>query len=96
MADKRLKASDFPTEVLALFDRYVHGMIDRRGFLGACAMLPVRRCRMRSYRISHFARHAKRCAHIGSQAMRSRTRKLAQYLPPQPARGVLECPCLPA
>ena len=29
----RLKASDFPREVLTLFDRYVHGMIDRRAFL---------------------------------------------------------------
>ena len=29
----RLKASDFPQEVLALFDRYVHGLIDRRGFV---------------------------------------------------------------
>ena len=30
---QRLKASDFPQEVLTLFDRYVHGMIDRRGFM---------------------------------------------------------------
>jgi len=28
-----MKASDFPKEVLSLFDRYVHGGIDRRGFL---------------------------------------------------------------
>ena len=27
------KASDFPPEVLILFDEYVHGVIDRRGFL---------------------------------------------------------------
>ena len=31
--DGRLNASDFPQEVLTLFDRYVHGMIDRRGFM---------------------------------------------------------------
>jgi carboxymethylenebutenolidase len=30
---ERMKASDFPKEVLALFDRYVHGGIDRRGFI---------------------------------------------------------------
>ncbi len=30
---KRMKATDFPKEVLTLFDRYVHGMIDRRAFL---------------------------------------------------------------
>jgi carboxymethylenebutenolidase len=30
---QRLNASDFPQEVLTLFDRYVHGMIDRRGFM---------------------------------------------------------------
>jgi len=30
---QRMKASDFPKEVLSLFDRYVHGGIDRRGFL---------------------------------------------------------------
>lgn len=29
----RMKASDFPQEVLRLFDRYVHGDLDRRGFL---------------------------------------------------------------
>ena len=29
----RLKASDFPQEVLDLFDRYVHGLIDRRAFM---------------------------------------------------------------
>ena len=29
----RLRASDFPQEVLALFDQYVHGLIDRRGFM---------------------------------------------------------------
>ena len=29
----RKKASDFPQEVLRLFDRYAHGEIDRRGFL---------------------------------------------------------------
>lgn len=29
----RSKASDFDPEVLRLFDQYVHGMIDRRGFL---------------------------------------------------------------
>jgi carboxymethylenebutenolidase len=30
---ERLKATDFPNEVLNLFDHYVHGMIDRREFL---------------------------------------------------------------
>ena len=29
----RKKASDFPQELLNLFDRYVHGDLDRRGFL---------------------------------------------------------------
>src|SRR5260370_22143990 len=29
----RMKASDFPQELLNLFDRYVHGDIDRRAFL---------------------------------------------------------------
>ncbi|HRJ20576.1 MAG TPA: dienelactone hydrolase family protein [Bryobacteraceae bacterium] len=28
-----MKASDFPQEVLRLFDRYAHGEIDRRGFI---------------------------------------------------------------
>jgi len=35
----RLKASDFDPEVLKLFDQYVHGVIDRRGFLGKAASL---------------------------------------------------------
>jgi carboxymethylenebutenolidase len=30
---ERKKASDYPQELLDLFDRYVHGDIDRRGFL---------------------------------------------------------------
>ena len=29
----RKKASDFPQELLDLFDHYVHGEIDRRSFL---------------------------------------------------------------
>src|SRR3984885_14784931 len=29
----RQKATDFPQELLDLFDRYVHGDVDRRGFL---------------------------------------------------------------
>jgi carboxymethylenebutenolidase len=36
--DKPLtKASDFPPEVLSLFDKYVHNVIDRRGFLEGAA-----------------------------------------------------------
>ncbi|HSM04507.1 MAG TPA: twin-arginine translocation signal domain-containing protein, partial [Longimicrobiales bacterium] len=39
MTDRK-KASDFPKEVLALFDGYVHGLIDRRDFLeGAATVL---------------------------------------------------------
>ena len=30
---ERMKASDFPPEVLAIFDGYVHGRISRRQFL---------------------------------------------------------------
>ena len=37
----RLKASDFPREVLTLFDRYVHGMIDRRAFLDGASKFTV-------------------------------------------------------
>ena len=33
--DKRLTTADFDPEVLGLFDRYVHGLIDRREFLRA-------------------------------------------------------------
>jgi carboxymethylenebutenolidase len=33
----RQKASDFDPEVLRLFDQYVHGQIDRRGFLAGAA-----------------------------------------------------------
>ena len=35
----RSKASDFEPEVLSLFDQYVHGLIDRRGFLIGAARL---------------------------------------------------------
>ena len=34
---ERKKASDFPKEVLALFDGYVHGFIERRDFLEGAA-----------------------------------------------------------
>ena len=37
----RRTASDFPPEVLSLFDRYVHGLIDRRGFLSQAAKFAV-------------------------------------------------------
>jgi carboxymethylenebutenolidase len=41
MSDKpeRATAQDFPAEVLTLFDKYVHGLIDRRGFLEQGALL---------------------------------------------------------
>jgi carboxymethylenebutenolidase len=41
MSDERMKASDFPKEVLSLFDKYVHGVIDRRGFLDGAAKFAV-------------------------------------------------------
>src|SRR5437899_12151736 len=34
---ERKQASDFHPEVLRLFDQYVHGLIDRRGFLEKAA-----------------------------------------------------------
>lgn len=37
----RQKASDFDPEVLRLFDQYVHGLIDRRGFLAGAARFAV-------------------------------------------------------
>jgi len=41
-ADKpRLTAKDFAPEVLSLFDKYVHGGIDRRGFLDGAARFAV-------------------------------------------------------
>jgi carboxymethylenebutenolidase len=38
---QRLTAKDFHPEILKLFDRYVHGMIDRRGFLDGAAKFAV-------------------------------------------------------
>src|SRR5688572_17347518 len=37
----RLTAKDFDPRVLQLFDRYVHGDIDRRGFLAGAAKLAI-------------------------------------------------------
>ncbi|MGB0133221.1 dienelactone hydrolase family protein [Dokdonella sp.] len=37
----RKTASDFDPEVMRLFDQYVHGKIDRRGFLGSVARFAV-------------------------------------------------------
>ena len=41
MPDPRLQAGDFDPEVLRLFDQYVHGLIDRRGFLAGAARFAV-------------------------------------------------------
>jgi carboxymethylenebutenolidase len=41
MTDQRKRAEDFPHEVLTLFDQYVHGMIDRRGFLDGARKFAV-------------------------------------------------------
>lgn len=41
MTRQRMKAEDFPKEVLDLFDEYVHGMIDRRDFLDRSAKFAV-------------------------------------------------------
>src|SRR5947199_1666777 len=38
---QRMKASDFPQEVLNLFDRYVHGGIDRRQFIDKASKYAV-------------------------------------------------------
>jgi carboxymethylenebutenolidase len=38
---RRRSAADFDPEVLRLFDRYVHGVIDRRGFLDGAAKFAV-------------------------------------------------------
>jgi carboxymethylenebutenolidase len=40
-AKPRLTAADFDPEVLRLFDRYVHGALDRRGFLDGAARFAV-------------------------------------------------------
>lgn len=37
----RLKASDFDPKVLQLFDKYVHGVIDRRGFIAGASRLAL-------------------------------------------------------
>ena len=37
----RMTAHDFDQELLALFDAYVHGVIDRRGFLEKAAKFAV-------------------------------------------------------
>ena len=38
---ERKKASDFPAELMNLFDKYVHGAIDRRGFLDGAQKFAV-------------------------------------------------------
>src|SRR5437588_12609992 len=40
---ERKQASDYDPEVLSLFDQYVHGLIDRRGFLERVARFAVGR-----------------------------------------------------
>jgi len=41
MARTRMQATDFPQEVLTLFDQYVHGIIDRGAFLNGSAKFAV-------------------------------------------------------
>ena len=38
---ERMKASDFPQEVLKLFDGYVHGYMDRREFIDSASKFAV-------------------------------------------------------
>ncbi len=38
---ERTRASDYPQDLLNLFDKYVHGVIDRRGFLVGAAKFAV-------------------------------------------------------
>src|SRR5512135_229410 len=38
---ERMKAGDFPQELLNLFDKYVHGDIDRRAFLDGAQKFAV-------------------------------------------------------
>ena len=38
---ERMKASDFPQEVLKLFDGYVHGYMDRREFIDGASKFAV-------------------------------------------------------
>ena len=38
---ERKNARDFPQELLNIFDQYVHGQIDRRGFLDRAAKFAV-------------------------------------------------------
>src|SRR5664279_193630 len=37
----RMKITDFPPAVLKLFDGYIHGMLDRRGFLDRASKYAV-------------------------------------------------------
>ncbi|MGY8778387.1 MAG: dienelactone hydrolase family protein, partial [Longimicrobiales bacterium] len=41
MTRQRMKANEFPQEVLTLFDKYVHGIIERRVFLEESAKFAV-------------------------------------------------------
>ena len=41
MTKKRMTIADFPREVLELFDKYVHGVIDRRAFLDGAGRFAV-------------------------------------------------------
>jgi len=41
LKSRRLTSSDFHPEVLRLFDAYVHGSLDRRGFLERAAKFAV-------------------------------------------------------
>src|SRR5687768_14696867 len=41
VAMERRKATDFDQELLNLFDKYVHGLIDRRGFLDGASKFAV-------------------------------------------------------
>ena len=38
---ERPTANDFPQELMNLFDQYVHGALDRRGFLDKAAKYAV-------------------------------------------------------
>jgi carboxymethylenebutenolidase len=69
----RLKATDFPQEVLNLFDQYVHGLIDRRAFMDGASKFAVAGGMTASAMLEALRPHYEWAQHVAPDDARVRT-----------------------
>jgi len=93
----RKTAADFPPEILSLFDRFVHGALDRRGFLHAAAKVTGSAVAAEAV-LAELVPHFAQAQQVATTDPRITTRS-ASFPSPQgngTVRGLLALPARPA